>query len=75
MQLSDIISVCSPFAATFSVPLSVDEYLTRQFLPTNPLYPDSWSMVLSYFGFTLCLDGALLATMYWLLTTRWRVAQ
>jgi ABC-type transport system involved in multi-copper enzyme maturation permease subunit len=62
------LTVTSPFAATFSVPLSFD---TPEITDIN----GSWAHVASYFGFSGMLNAGLMGLMIWLFNTRWRVAE
>jgi ABC-type transport system involved in multi-copper enzyme maturation permease subunit len=56
----------SPFAAIFSLPLTMD-------LPELPDRQPNWFIVGSFFAFWTLAIGGLLATMRWLFNTRWRV--
>jgi ABC-type transport system involved in multi-copper enzyme maturation permease subunit len=63
------ISVTSPFAAAFSVPLKFGN-------PNQmPDHPGDWAFYFSYLGFTTLLIVVLLSTMIWLFNARWRVAE
>lgn len=71
------LGITSPFAAAFSVPLSVDpvdNYDNRQYLQQR-FFPDSWGMVAGYLAFTLALNLLLFLGLIWLLGTRWLVSQ
>jgi ABC-type transport system involved in multi-copper enzyme maturation permease subunit len=62
------LTVTSPFAATFFVPL---EFNT----PEMDDLVGSWPHVFSYFGFSAMLNACLMGAMIWLFNTRWRVAE
>jgi ABC-type transport system involved in multi-copper enzyme maturation permease subunit len=62
------LSVTSPFAASFYVPMHFDT-------PEMADLIGSPAHVLSYLGFSGLLNGGLMAAMIWLFNTRWRVAE
>jgi ABC-type transport system involved in multi-copper enzyme maturation permease subunit len=62
------LTVTSPFAAAFFVPL---EFNT----PEMDDLVGSWPHVFSYFGFSATLNACLMGAMIWLFNTRWRVAE
>jgi len=62
------LSVASPFAASFYVPMYFDT-------PEMADLVGSWPHVLSYLGFSGLLNAGLMAAMIWLFNTRWRVAE
>lgn len=59
--------ITSPFAAAFALPLSFDLFEGRGWAADMPCY-------LGHVAFALVYNATLLATMAWLLKTRWRVA-
>ncbi len=67
--IAGTLSVTSPFAAAFAVPLHFGN-------PNQmPDHAGDWTLYFSYLGFTGVLVVALLSTMIWLFNTRWRVAE
>jgi hypothetical protein len=62
------LTVTSPFAATFFVPL---EFNT----PEMDDLVGNWRYVFSYFAFSGMLNACLMGAMIWLFNTRWRVAE
>ena len=70
-QIIRLVSVVSPFAATFALPLQVSDDLA------NPATLTPWAnldIFLGYLVVTLAYNGALLAAIAWLFQSRWRVA-
>jgi ABC-type transport system involved in multi-copper enzyme maturation permease subunit len=63
------VSLTSPFAAAFSVPMRFGN-------PNEvPDHAANWALYFSYLGFSAALLGLLLVAMIWLFHTRWRVAE
>ena len=63
------ISLTSPFAAAFSVPMRFGN-------PNEvPDHAANWALYFSYLGFSAALLGLMLIAMIWLFNTRWRVAE
>jgi ABC-type transport system involved in multi-copper enzyme maturation permease subunit len=62
------LTVTSPFAAAFDVPLEFD-------MPGIEDPEGSWQHVFGYFGFSAALNACLMGAMIWLFNTRWRVAE
>ncbi|MDZ4819222.1 MAG: ABC transporter permease subunit [Planctomycetota bacterium] len=62
------LSVISPIAAAFNVPMAFD-------MPGKEDIVGSWPLVLSYMGTAILINGCLLGAMIWLFNMRWRVAQ
>ncbi|MDG2380069.1 MAG: ABC transporter permease [Pirellulaceae bacterium] len=77
MSSAQTISVSSPFAAAFSVPLNTETIMTNwnNNKTENRSFPPSWRMWSAYIVFTAALNSLLLTAMIWLFRTRWRVAQ
>jgi ABC-type Na+ efflux pump permease subunit len=69
------VAVSSPFAAAFSVPLTEDDTNVGSRESRPPLFQHNWAFVAGYFGWTVALNGLLMALMVWLFNTRWRVSQ
>jgi hypothetical protein len=66
-----LLSVASPFATAFEVPLQTDP-LTRDENTAPP--KGDWLLFGGYVAFTLALNGGLLLLMMWLFRARWRVS-
>jgi ABC-type transport system involved in multi-copper enzyme maturation permease subunit len=64
------VSIFSPFAIAFEVPLFPEDYV----LGESPTVQGDWLLFFSYLAFTLLLNAALLAGMVWLFRSRWRVS-
>ena len=69
------IALSSPFAAAFSVPLTVESLSSSDTSPRAALFPPSWTFVAGYFLWSSLMNAVLLALMIWLFNTRWRVSQ
>jgi ABC-type transport system involved in multi-copper enzyme maturation permease subunit len=67
-RVVEALGIASPLAAAFNVPLVFN-------MPDIADVLGSWPMYISYVGFTILLDLALLGTMIWLFKVRWRVAE
>jgi ABC-type transport system involved in multi-copper enzyme maturation permease subunit len=63
--------VSSPFAAAHDVPVELPKALHRQSVASS----GSWPRFGAFVWFTTLLNVAFFATMMWLFTTRWRVAE
>jgi ABC-type transport system involved in multi-copper enzyme maturation permease subunit len=64
------VSIFSPFAIAFEVPLFPEDYV----LGESPTVQGDWLLFFSYLAFTLLLNAGLLAGMVWLFRSRWRVS-
>ncbi|MEY4180457.1 MAG: hypothetical protein RLY70_4031 [Planctomycetota bacterium] len=64
------LSVFSPFAIAFEVPLIPEDYAPGE----SPMITGDWVLFFSYLGFTLGLNSVLLVGMVWLFRSRWRVS-
>jgi Na+-driven multidrug efflux pump len=63
------VSLTSPFAAAFAVPMHFGN-------PNEvPDHAANWLLYFSYLGFSGALLGLMLIAMIWLFNTRWRVAE
>ena len=62
--------VLSPFAATFALPLEMDDEDGQSLTVASP----SWLLFLGYVGWSLLYNGLLLMAMMRLFQVRWRVA-
>jgi len=74
----EYVGVTSPFAAAFSVPLTLDS-MSRDgaMLDTSRLdrfFPGNWAIVGLHLAFGALLNVILMLLMIWQLRTRWRVA-
>ena len=71
-----IVSLTSPFAAAFSVPLKrdpIDDFgPAAENLDTRRLFPHSWPIPISYLTVTGLMNAVLLGMMTWLFNSRWR---
>ncbi len=76
-------TVTSPFAASFAMPLFVDDHhdMTMDWSPRGRDEPGflryRWSDLAhfgGYVGFTVLLNAVLLGSMVWMFNSRWRVA-
>jgi len=57
----------SPFAASFSFPLTLSRW------HETPVVTANWPVVGSFFAFYVVVNAALLGSMLWLFNVRWRV--
>jgi len=67
VEIAQLTSICSPFAAVFNLPLSLSA--------APNLAPGVIGVFWGYLGFTLVYNLTLLLAMIWLFKARWRVSE
>ena len=67
VEIAQLTSICSPFAAVFNLPLSLSA--------APNLAPGVIGVFWGYLGFTLVYNLTLLLAMMWLFKARWRVSE
>jgi ABC-type transport system involved in multi-copper enzyme maturation permease subunit len=64
------VSIFSPFAIAFEVPLIPEDYAQGE----SPPIEGDWMLFFAYVAFTFGLNAVLLGGMVWLFRSRWRVS-